>query len=143
VKAQPRTDADDARMYRLSENPHVRGILVRFGEDLRRCRHHVGMSQQTLEDRSGVDQTLISRLERGIATWSGIVHVVRIHDALGRAFPLGICPHEHACAWQRPGTRVPTWPVGEPWSAERGPGDPWPGDRGPGGSEEADDGAAS
>lgn len=66
------------------------------------------MSQMSLEWRSGVDQSLISRLELGKAPHASLERVVRLGQALGNNFPLGHCPHEHQCLY-RPDWRPPPW----------------------------------
>jgi transcriptional regulator with XRE-family HTH domain len=70
------------------------GLLVLAG------RQRMGVSQRSLEWRSGVDQTAISRLERGLAPRMSVERLTAISDTLGTAFPLGYCPHDHVCVWQ-------------------------------------------
>ena len=43
----------------------------------------------------------ISRLERGKAPAAAMIKLVLLSDTLGYRFPLGFCPHDHACAWER------------------------------------------
>jgi hypothetical protein len=64
------------------------------------------MSQTKLEALSGVDQGQISRLERALAPTARIERLVAMSAVLGRALPLGYCPHEHWCEWQ-PAPRPP------------------------------------
>ncbi len=66
------------------------------------------MSQMSLEWRSGVDQSLISRLELAKAPHASLERVVRLGQALGNSFPLGYCPHEHRCLY-RPDWEPPPW----------------------------------
>lgn len=72
------------------------------------------MSQTRLEEGSGVDQGLISRLERGLAPTTRVEKLVALSAALGRALPLGYCPHEHWCQWQP----APPPPPERDWLAE-------------------------
>jgi len=96
--------------YLLESDPELRDGLARFGEDLRRCRLRAGMSQAGLAARSGVAQSTISRLERGLAAHASVMKLVKLHAAMGQAFPLAYCPHEHACAWQSArGVRRISW----------------------------------
>ena len=73
--------------------------LVLFGARMRLGRRQLGLSQRRLAEVAGVSQSLISRLERGVATGIGLVYVVAIGMALGPEFPFGFCPHEHPCKW--------------------------------------------
>jgi transcriptional regulator with XRE-family HTH domain len=94
--------------------------LVAFGMYVKRARYLVNMTQTKLEQLSGVDQGQISRLERALAPWTRTEDLVSLGAALGRALPLGFCPHEHWCEWQ-PAPKPPpekTWQ--EKWAeAER------------------------
>jgi transcriptional regulator with XRE-family HTH domain len=74
--------------------------LVLFGRYVRRSRRIVQMSQQRLAYAVGVSQSTISRLENGKAPSLGVDRLVAIAEYLGRAMPLGTCPHEHYCPWQ-------------------------------------------
>jgi len=74
--------------------------LLWFGRNVRRGRRIVGMSQQQVADRCGSSQSTLSRLERGLAPSLGIDRLVRLTAVLGRALPLGECPHEHHCPWR-------------------------------------------
>ena len=80
--------------------------LLAFGQYIKRGRYLGRMSQQRLADEAKVDQGQISRLERALAPAMGIERVVRLSKVLGRALPLGYCPHEHWCEWQ-PGPAAP------------------------------------
>lgn len=71
-----------------------------FGRRLRDARRRASLSQMLLEQRSGVDQSLISRLERAKAPHASLERVVRLSQALGDDFPLGRCPHAHACVYR-------------------------------------------
>jgi transcriptional regulator with XRE-family HTH domain len=74
--------------------------LIPLGRYLRRARYIVDLSQERLAGRSGVSQPMISRAERGLAPSMGIDRLAQLGEVFGRAFPLGFCPHEHACGWQ-------------------------------------------
>jgi transcriptional regulator with XRE-family HTH domain len=65
-------------------------------------------SQQRLADKTGVSQSVISRFERGLAPGMSSERLIAICDVLGRAMPMGFCPHseEHSCRWP------PILPVG-------------------------------
>jgi transcriptional regulator with XRE-family HTH domain len=79
-------------------------MFLRFGRNLRRARQIAGLSQQRLADLSGVSQSVISRLERGKAPMHALERLLMIQEVLGSAFPLGECPHDHACVWQAIGS---------------------------------------
>ena len=91
----------------LQRDPYGRFVewpvpeMVAFGKLVRRCRRSSGLSQRRLGDRSGVSQSTISRLERGLvpglATWK----LVKIGFVLGVRLPLAFCPHDHECAWPK------------------------------------------
>lgn len=74
--------------------------LITFGQYVKRARYMAHKTQNELAAAAGVDQPLISRLERALAPATKIDKVVRLSEALGRAFPFGYCPHEHWCQWQ-------------------------------------------
>lgn len=88
--------------------------LIAFGMYVKRARYLASVTQQRLEELSGVDQGQISRLERALAPWTRAQDLVSIGTALGRAFPLGFCPHEHHCEWQP----APPVPKERDWLAE-------------------------
>jgi len=54
-----------------------------LGDLLRRARQARGISQLVLEEWSGVDQTVISRLETGRAIGLRLKALLRLIDALG------------------------------------------------------------
>ena len=74
--------------------------LIAFGMYVKRARHLIGMSQTKLETLSGADQGQISRLERALSPTTRVERLVALSGAMGRALPLGFCPHEHWCEWQ-------------------------------------------
>ncbi|MEP7158867.1 MAG: helix-turn-helix domain-containing protein [Chloroflexota bacterium] len=88
--------------------------LIAFGMYVKRARYLAGVTQQRLEELSGVDQGQISRLERALAPSTRTQELVKIGKALGRSLPLGFCPHEHWCEWQR----APDPPKEKDWLAE-------------------------
>ncbi len=85
---------------RLPSDPRVLDGLVLLGSAIRRARRELGLSQDQLERLSGVDQTTISRLERGLAPKTPAHRLVWLGMVLGRSLPLGACPHAHECPWQ-------------------------------------------
>lgn len=74
--------------------------LVLIGDYLRRSRRLAGMTQTELAKASGISQPMISRIERAKAPGVPIERIVALCQPLGRLFPLGVCPHDHRCAWQ-------------------------------------------
>ncbi len=56
--------------------------VERLGHGLLRVREQCGLSQRQLEARSGVDQTVICRLETGKRTTRSVEQVARLLDAL-------------------------------------------------------------
>ena len=92
----------------LSDNDEEWAVLAAWGHGLRLGRAAAGLSQAGLERRSGVDQTQISRFERGLAARMPAERLARLGLVLGHWFPLGRCPHDHDCMWHeaRPGTGI-------------------------------------
>jgi transcriptional regulator with XRE-family HTH domain len=80
-------------------DPAARDEIERFGRHLRAARHRRGITQSSLERVSGVDQTVISRLERGLAPKFTLDRLVAVIGGLAGTFPFGECPHDHRCAW--------------------------------------------
>ena len=70
-----------------------------IGARFRNGRVHAGLSQRRLAALSGVSQSLISRLERGRCPGLAAKRIIAIAVAIGPAFPLGCCPHDHDCSW--------------------------------------------
>lgn len=87
--------------YRQSSNPVIQQRIELFGVALRMWRGRRGFSQERLEELSGVDQTSISRAERGLAPGFSFERLARLSIVLGPSM-VGFCPHEHACVWQAP-----------------------------------------
>jgi hypothetical protein len=100
AKRVPREWRLNVAMPYTEVTPGIRERLELFGRALRAARHRVHLTQMALEERSGVDQTLISRLERGRAAHAALDRVLALQDALGRDFPLGSCPHDHDCEYR-------------------------------------------
>jgi predicted XRE-type DNA-binding protein len=81
-------------------DPRTREALEALGLAVRHARGQAGLSQEGLERWSGVDQTTISRFERGLAPSFSAVKLVMLSLGMQGAFPLGVCPHDHACRWR-------------------------------------------
>jgi len=90
-------------------------LLLAFGQYVKRGRYLGDMSQVELSKKSGVDQGAISRLERALAPSMKVERLVKLSNALGRFLPLGYCPHEHWCQWQRAPERAPDPPRRLTW----------------------------
>jgi transcriptional regulator with XRE-family HTH domain len=67
---------------------------------VKRARYLANKTQRELSREAGVDQGLISRVERAVAPWMRVEALVKLAQPLGRNLPLGYCPHTHPCAWQ-------------------------------------------
>jgi transcriptional regulator with XRE-family HTH domain len=74
--------------------------LELLGRYVRRSRYIVGRSQQSLANEIGIPQSQVSRLERALAPSMDVERLAWLGGVLGRAFPLGYCPHQHVCRWQ-------------------------------------------
>jgi DNA-binding XRE family transcriptional regulator len=87
----------------------ARERVVRFGTVFKAARERAGISQRELARRSGVPQSSISRVERGLAGRFSLERLTMVAAAMGNAFPLGLCPHEdHRCVWKVDGiTQTP------------------------------------
>ena len=81
--------------YEVWTDPH----MIALGRMMRRARRLAGMSQDAVEARSGISQSVISRFERGLAPGMTTERLVRIASAIGLWFPFGFCPHPHQCLW--------------------------------------------
>ncbi len=99
---------------RLPDDPRVLDGLVLLGSAIRRARHELGLSQDRLEQLSGIDQSTISRLERGLAPKTPVHRLVSLGIVLRSSLALGFCPHDHPCAWQ------PTEPPDQRWPIDHG-----------------------
>lgn len=74
-----------------------RRALVILGAGIRIGRRRMGLTQRELAERSGVSQTAISRLERGMVWGMAVVRLARVAWALEERTPFGGCPHPHQC----------------------------------------------
>jgi hypothetical protein len=74
-----------------------RRALVILGAGIRIGRRRLGLTQRELAERSGVSQTAISRLERGMVWGMAVVRFARVAWALEERTPFGGCPHPHQC----------------------------------------------
>lgn len=90
-----------------SGGPGLDEGLVAFGLALREARWRTKLTQALLEERSGVDQTLISRLERAKAPHCSLQRILALQLALGRDLPIGCCPHDHDCQFRPQGQPRP------------------------------------
>ncbi|MDQ3554605.1 MAG: hypothetical protein M3395_09390 [Chloroflexota bacterium] len=86
--------------YLTPRDPHIITGLEDFGVALVEARARSAMSQRGLEFRSGVSQSVISRVERASAPRLALDRVIGMKLVLGDELPLGWCPHDHACRWQ-------------------------------------------
>ena len=59
--------------------------VLAFGQALLAYRRHRRLSQMALERRSGVDQTMISRIERGLVPKTPVCRLVMLADGLDAA----------------------------------------------------------
>ena len=80
-------------------DPETVGVSL-LGRYIRRSRRLTGMTQQQLADKAGVSQSMVSRIERGLEPAAPAARLIRLLQPLARFFPLGVCPHDHNCAWQ-------------------------------------------
>ena len=87
--------------YQGPESASQQEMMRRFGMELRRCRLQAGHSQSSLAELSGVSQSTISKLERGMAPRAALRMIVQMSATLGLRLPLAFCPHDHHCAWER------------------------------------------
>lgn len=75
----------------LDRNPQAQRGAASIGRALHDARLRARISQRRLEDATGVDQTTISRLERGIAPGLRLERLGQIVEALGG--DIALCPH--------------------------------------------------
>ena len=66
----------------LTRAERTRDALVMLGQAVRRARTRSALSQRDLEALSGVDQTAISRMERGVAPGMGLDKFARVAAVL-------------------------------------------------------------
>jgi transcriptional regulator with XRE-family HTH domain len=90
-------------------------VLERLGIYVRRARYIVGRSQQSIANEAGIPQSQLSRLERALAPSMDVERLAWIEDAFHGSFPVGYCPHDHVCQWQR---LAPRPSAEDAWKAE-------------------------
>ena len=90
-------ELERARRERIERGFTPQLIVGRY---LRRSRRYAELNQRELAAESGMSQSTISRVERGRLPRMYLVRFLDLCLQLGRLFPLGVCPHEHQCAWQ-------------------------------------------
>jgi hypothetical protein len=88
-------DAHTGRRQLMPDAP-----LILVGRYFRRSRAFAGISQAQLAGAADVSQSMVSRLERARGPAMAFERFVDMSLPLGRLFPLGVCPHDHRCAWQ-------------------------------------------
>lgn len=57
-------------------------VLIALGQNVRKRREALGLTQEMLSDKADLDQTYISGIERGLRN-PGIVNIVKLAKALG------------------------------------------------------------
>jgi transcriptional regulator with XRE-family HTH domain len=57
-------------------------VLVAFGAAVREVRKDVGISQEELAHRTGIDRSYLGAIERGDQN-AGLIHITKIASALG------------------------------------------------------------
>ena len=101
-----------------SDRDHA--LLAALGRVIREGRGRNRLSQRGLEALSGVDQTAISRMERGKTAGIALVRFARVLEVLAGPSLFGRCPHSHLCAWS---TGLSFEPLRTPWSDDDSPYD--------------------
>ena len=89
------------------QSANVQRGLALLGHACRQARRRTVLSQRALEDRSGVDQTVISRLENGRLVSLRLVRLAALIDALDGLGLVGAprpkrTPEEEAAFWSAP-----------------------------------------
>ena len=71
----------------VPQRPHAEPDprVITFGHALLATRRHRRLTQMALERRSGVDQTMISRIERGLVPNTPLRRLVMLADGLDAA----------------------------------------------------------
>ena len=84
-------------------------IAARFGQNLRRCRKRVDLSQEELSVRASLHRTEISHLERGL-------RVARVDTLVKLRGSLGVSADEllDGMGWDPGGTRIGEFRADEP-----------------------------
>ncbi len=73
--------------------------LAALGAAVRVARHHLGWSQRDLAARADVNQSVVSRIERGVIPGMALILYAKVARALAAGLPLGGCPHHHGCGF--------------------------------------------
>jgi DNA-binding XRE family transcriptional regulator len=101
VRAGARAMANSLEIeLRRAEAEQSNRPLLFVGRYLRRSRRYAQLTQRALAADAGLSQSMVSRMERGKAPAAPFDRFLMAGMALGRLFPLGVCPHDHRCAWQ-------------------------------------------
>ncbi len=109
-------------MYRRS-SLSVTEALEELGAAVRDARQRAGLSQRDLEALSGVDQSSISRMERGRVPGMRLDKLARVAMVLGGLLLVPVDPVDRGDAWTRLMTRrreagVIDAPQGDPPEAD-------------------------
>jgi len=64
------------------DNPYMTNALLSLGENIKKYRIALDLSQEGLADKCGFDRTYISMLERGKRNPS-LINLIRLADGLG------------------------------------------------------------
>ena len=56
-------------------------VLIAVGQNVRKRREALGLTQEALSDKAGLDQTYISGIERGLRN-PGIINIAKLAKAL-------------------------------------------------------------
>jgi hypothetical protein len=95
-------------------------VLAALGRVLKEGRRRRSLTQRAVEELSGVDQTAISRMERGATAGIALVRFARVIEVLAGPSLFGRCPHAHLCPWS---TGLTLEPPRTPWSGRDSPYD--------------------
>ena len=95
-------------------------VLAALGRLILEGRRRNGLSRRSLEVLAGVDQTAISRMERGATAGIALVRFARVIAVLAGPPLFGRCPHSHFCEWR---TGLSVQPPRTPWSSPDSPYD--------------------
>ncbi len=56
-------------------------VLIALGQNVRKRREALGLTQEALSDKAGLDQTYISGIERGLRN-PGVINIAKLAKAL-------------------------------------------------------------
>ena len=90
----------DGHVPREVRDPLDQEALERLGRAVRAARQAQGLTQMRLERRTGVDQTTISRIERGLEPGLALVRLARICTVL--RLPAFELPDQKRRIWPEP-----------------------------------------